>query len=223
MGDIVSVAEQPAGSARRKEVKGLEAKGARGVVVRVQRGSVGVALDREEEEEVHEGGKLWVVKLANDVTYKRSVAPFAKLVWAGGGGGCSGGADGWGFRMNQVMSRMEKMKEQEYSSFLRVLFGLESPTLVPEMLDYQETEANGIEWVDGSLNDSQKDAVRFALASREVALIHGPPGVSYSASCHFIFMLIDLIMFKDWQDSYHNRTYLADAQARTTSISLWTI
>jgi DNA polymerase alpha-associated DNA helicase A len=69
VGDIVSVAEQPAGSAKKREVKELEAKGARGVVVRVQRGVVGVALDREEEDVP--GGRLWVVKLANDVTYKR--------------------------------------------------------------------------------------------------------------------------------------------------------
>ena len=91
-----------------------------------------------------------------------------------------------GHRMNQIMGKMEKMKEQEYSSFLRVLFGLESPTPVPENLGDQDTEATGIEWVDGSLNDSQKDAIRFALASREVALIHGPPGVSHSASCCLI-------------------------------------
>jgi DNA polymerase alpha-associated DNA helicase A len=70
VGDIVSVAEQPAGSARKREVRELEAKGARGVVVRVQKGGVGVALDREEED-VSEGGRLWVVRLANDVTYKR--------------------------------------------------------------------------------------------------------------------------------------------------------
>jgi DNA polymerase alpha-associated DNA helicase A len=69
VGDIVSVAEQPAGSARKREVRELEARGARGVVVRVARGVVGVALDREEEDV--EGGRLWVVKLANDVTYKR--------------------------------------------------------------------------------------------------------------------------------------------------------
>lgn len=74
VGDIVSVAELPAGSARKREVKELEAKGARGVVVRVQRGCVGVALDGEREgEEVDVLGesRLWVVKLANDVTYKR--------------------------------------------------------------------------------------------------------------------------------------------------------
>lgn len=70
VGDIVAVAEQAAGSARKREVKELEAKGAKGVVVRVQRGLVGVALDREEDD-VPEGKRLWVVKLANDVTYKR--------------------------------------------------------------------------------------------------------------------------------------------------------
>ena len=85
-------------------------------------------------------------------------------------------------RMNQVMGKMEKMKEQDYSTFLRVLFGLDSPTPVPENLDDQDAEATRIEWVDDSLNDSQKDAIRFALASREIALIHGPPGVSRFAS-----------------------------------------
>lgn len=89
-------------------------------------------------------------------------------------------------RMNQVMVKMKEMKEQEYSSFLRVLFGLESPMPVPENLGDLETGGTMIEWVDGSLNDSQKDAIRFALASREVALIHGPPGVSNSTSYHLI-------------------------------------
>ena len=65
------------------------------------------------------------------------------------------------------------MKEDEYSSFVRVLFGLTSPSPVAEDLG-KEVE---LEWVDPSLNESQKDAIRFALMSREVALIHGPPGV----------------------------------------------
>jgi len=65
------------------------------------------------------------------------------------------------------------MKSDEYSSFVRVLFGLTTPSPVSEDLN----EAKELEWVDPSLNDSQKDAIRFALASKEVALIHGPPGV----------------------------------------------
>jgi DNA polymerase alpha-associated DNA helicase A len=79
-----------------------------------------------------------------------------------------------GCRMNQTMTRLQKMKPDEYSNFVRVLFGLTSPSPVPDDLDSTGT----IEWIDGSLNPSQKDAIRFALASREVALIHGPPGVS---------------------------------------------
>lgn len=64
------VSEQPAGSAKKREVKELEGKGCRGVVTRVGRAAVWVALDEDEGEGV--GGKrLWLVKLANDVTYKR--------------------------------------------------------------------------------------------------------------------------------------------------------
>jgi DNA polymerase alpha-associated DNA helicase A len=75
--------------------------------------------------------------------------------------------------MNQVMQRLQKMKSEEYSSFVRVLFGLTSPS--PVCGDV--VEGKDLEWVDLSLNESQKDAIRFALISKEVALIHGPPGV----------------------------------------------
>lgn len=37
-----------------------------------------------------------------------------------------------------------------------------------------------LDWFDPTLNSSQKEAIKFAMASREVALIHGPPGVSTS-------------------------------------------
>lgn len=71
VGDIVAVAEQPAGSAKKREIKDLEAKGTRGVVTKVQKSAVFVALDREDEEVGL--GRLWIVKLANDITYKRQV------------------------------------------------------------------------------------------------------------------------------------------------------
>lgn len=75
------------------------------------------------------------------------------------------------------MEKLQKMTESEYSSFIRVLFGLSSPSPVPDDLS-SDADVGKIEWIDPTLNDSQKDAIRFALASREVALIHGPPGVS---------------------------------------------
>ncbi|KUJ22457.1 P-loop containing nucleoside triphosphate hydrolase protein [Mollisia scopiformis] len=153
-GDIVLVSEQPAGSAKKREVKDLEAKGSRGVVTRVAKTGVWVALDNEEDDGVTGSKRLWVCKLANDVTYKR---------------------------MNQTITRMQKMKEDEYSSFLRTLFGLTSPSPIGDLDDK-------IEWIDPSLNGSQKEAIQFALASREVALIHGPPGTGKTHT------LIELIL-----------------------------
>ncbi|KAF5539612.1 HCS1-DNA helicase A [Fusarium mexicanum] len=137
-GDIVLVAEQPAGSAKKREVKDLEKKGARGVVTRVSRGWIAVAID-EGKEEVSFSGRVWAVKLADEVTYKR------------------------------------------------VLFGLSSPSPVSEDVSKDETVCN-LEWFDPTLNDSQKNAIRFALLSREVALIHGPPGTGKTHT------LIELIL-----------------------------
>ena len=79
--------------------------------------------------------------------------------------------------MNQTMERLGKMEGREYSILIRVLFGLDSPSPLPSDLEKVETGSGKVEFIDPTLNDSQKDAVRFALASREVALIHGPPGV----------------------------------------------
>ncbi|KAK0119191.1 hypothetical protein ONS96_012255 [Cadophora gregata f. sp. sojae] len=157
-GDIIVVSEQPAGSAKKKEVRELEEKGSRGVVTKVQRTAVWVALDGEEDD-IPAAKRMWIVKLANDVTYKR---------------------------MNQTMNRLLKMNPDEYSSFVRVLFGLTTPS--PVSGDLSEGEGGKLEWVDPSLNDSQKDAIRFALASKEVALIHGPPGTGKTHT------LIELIL-----------------------------
>ncbi|KAK1690672.1 AAA domain-containing protein [Colletotrichum godetiae] len=159
-GDIVLISEQPAGNAKKKEVKDLESKGARGVVTRVRREVVGVAVDEGKGEEREFGGRVWIVKVADDVTYRR---------------------------MSQTMGKIEKMTESEYTSFMRVLFGLSSPSPVPPDLA-SDPELAKIEWIDSSLNDSQKDAIRFALASREVALIHGPPGTGKTHT------LIELIL-----------------------------
>ncbi|KAB8299290.1 hypothetical protein EYC80_001367 [Monilinia laxa] len=154
VGDIVAISEQPSGSAKKREVKELEEKGSRGVITKVGKNAVCVALDENGKGEENVGGmkRCWVVKLANDVTYKR---------------------------MNGTIGKLGKMQEAEYSNFIRVLFGLSSPSPVPEDLGNAE-----LEWIDSSLNDSQKHAIKFALASKEIALIHGPPGVMISP---FIF------------------------------------
>ncbi|KAK3044034.1 hypothetical protein LTS18_002347, partial [Coniosporium uncinatum] len=163
VGDIVGVAEQPKGGERKKEKAEMGKKGVEGVVLKVTATAVQVALDKEEAD-VPGGSKLWMcvyIHLANDVTYKR---------------------------MNQVMSSMQKMSEQDYTPFMRVLFGQASVTPVPADLTAPDSETGKMEWVDPSLNDSQKDAIRFAIASRDVALIHGPPGTGKTHT------LIELIL-----------------------------
>ncbi|KAI0842888.1 DNA helicase [Hypoxylon sp. FL0890] len=161
-GDIVLVSEQPAGSAKKREVKDLEKKGARGVVTKVKRDAIAVAVDEDKEDAASFGGRVWLVKLADDVTYRR---------------------------MNQTMGKLRDMGDSEYSGFMRVLFGLTSPSPVPSDLGKDPEYGEGkIEWFDPTLNDSQKDAIRFALASREIALIHGPPGTGKTHT------LIELIL-----------------------------
>ncbi|GAB0131651.1 hypothetical protein EsDP_00000113 [Epichloe bromicola] len=159
-GDMILVAEQPAGGAKRREVKELEKRGSRGVVTRVQKAAVYVALDDDGKDEVPFSGRVWLVKLADEITYRR---------------------------MKQSMEKLQKMGEAEYSSFIRVSFGLSSPSPVASNLAKSE-ELGTIEWVDPTLNEFQKDAIRFALASRDVALIHGPPGTGKTHT------LIELIL-----------------------------
>jgi DNA polymerase alpha-associated DNA helicase A len=52
---------------------------------------------------------------------------------------------------------------------VEVLMGITPPS--------DRTPIKGISFFDPTLNDSQKEAVRFALESPEVACIHGPPGI----------------------------------------------
>lgn len=87
--------------------------------------------------------------------------------------------------MNDTMKRLRDMQEQQYSKLMLVLFGQSSP--YPTIYD-SETSPGKIEWVEPGLNDSQKSAIAFALASQDVALIHGPPGTGKTHT------LIELIL-----------------------------
>lgn len=80
------------------------------------------------------------------------------------------------------MEKMAKMTENEHTHFMRVAFGHTTPLQV----DYDAV--GSVEFTDPTLNDSQKEAVRFALASKDVVLIHGPPGTGKTHT------LIELIL-----------------------------
>jgi DNA polymerase alpha-associated DNA helicase A len=186
VGDIVAVQDQPSGSARKTEKKELEKKGAEGVVLKVRRENVEIVLDKEDAD-VPSGSKLWMSvctrwKIKNSGTrlirilesswrtmsptrgtsLLRTLSSMPHVLTRN--------------RMNQTMNKLQKLDEQEYTPFMRVLFGQSSPTPLPSDLNDPSNSLHKLEWDDPSLNDSQKEAIRFALASCEVALIHGPPG-----------------------------------------------
>ncbi|KAG9829959.1 DNA helicase, partial [Aureobasidium melanogenum] len=144
VGDIVGVSEQPKGAEKKKERQDMEKKQIQGVVVKVLREIIVVALDKDEVD--IPGGKLWLFVNSTFVFRRRML-------------------------MNQTMTKLLKMPESEHSTLMRVLFGQSSAVSVQP-----RDMAEELEWLDPSLNDSQKEAIKFALASPEVALIHGPPG-----------------------------------------------
>lgn len=199
VGDIVAVQDQPSGSAKKTEKRELEKKGAEGVVLRVRREHIEIVLDKEDAD-VPSGGKLWM--LVNDGwmgngTFRGLIDVLESswrttLLIRG-----TSSSETYQYisypmltyaRMNQTMTRLQKFNDQEYTPFMRVLFGQASPTPLPSDLNDSSNPLHKLEWNDPTLNESQKEAIRFALASREVALIHGPPGTGKTHT------LIELIL-----------------------------
>lgn len=72
--------------------------------------------------------------------------------------------------MLKGLEKLQKKCEEGGSALTNVLLG-QSSLSTPQMI-------NDVEFFDDTLNESQKEAVRFALGSPEISLIHGPPGVS---------------------------------------------
>jgi DNA polymerase alpha-associated DNA helicase A len=85
-------------------------------------------------------------------------------------------------RMHQTLTKLLKAPESSYTSLQNVLLGLSSPGTA------DLSQLKDLEFIDSTLNESQKDAIRFALSSPEVALIHGPPGTGKT------YTLIELIL-----------------------------
>ncbi|KAB8748974.1 hypothetical protein FH972_026525 [Carpinus fangiana] len=92
-------------------------------------------------------------------------------------------------RMNWTMTKLKDMPLSDQSNFIRVLFGQSSPSPVPASSDALDEDVGPIKWIsERPLNTSQQDAIKFALSSREIALIHGPPGTGKTHT------LIELIL-----------------------------
>lgn len=73
------------------------------------------------------------------------------------------------------IERQRKTLDSFYHGYVKNPF-LASYLFVPETLGKSESEVGEIEWFGNRLNDSQKEAVRRALASNSLFLLQGPPG-----------------------------------------------
>lgn len=116
-----------------------------GVVSNVSHTDVMVAFDEGRNSlEGHDGRTFHLLKLANDVTYRR---------------------------LRRTLEKLSRDREIRYSSLVQILFGTSRPGKNAE-----SSATPPLELYNDALDDSQREAVRFALRQRELAVIHGPPG-----------------------------------------------
>ncbi|KAL1787993.1 DNA-binding protein SMUBP-2 [Sigmodon hispidus] len=116
---------------------------ATGVLTRITQKSVTVAFDESHDFQLNldRESTYRLLKLANDVTYKR---------------------------LKKALMAVKKYHSGPASSLIDVLLGGSTPSPTAEIppLTFYNT----------ALDASQKEAVSFALAQKELAIIHGPPG-----------------------------------------------
>lgn len=116
---------------------------ATGIVSGVTQKVINIAFDESHSDALNlsSDNTYRLLKLANDVTYKR---------------------------IKKALITLNQYHTGPATRIIDVLFGLSEPS--------SAGLAGPVEFLNPSLDDSQKEAVVFSLNQREVAIIHGPPG-----------------------------------------------
>ncbi|CAE6428981.1 unnamed protein product [Rhizoctonia solani] len=122
-----------------------------GVIYKVSDTRIVVSVEAESQD-IELPERCRVVKLANSVTFDR---------------------------MDRAIDSLERLVTQQASdgppSAVQTL-PLAQSLLAMKPLGHYTPVSDNLTLMDSYLNDSQKEAVKFALDSPEIALIHGPPG-----------------------------------------------
>ncbi|XP_030621793.1 DNA-binding protein SMUBP-2 [Chanos chanos] len=71
-------------------------------------------------------------------------------------------------RLTSALNSLNGYHSGPASNLINVLFGYSEPGVLSQPKD--------VEFVNAGLDESQKEAVTFALSQKDVAIIHGPPG-----------------------------------------------
>ena len=75
------------------------------------------------------------------------------------------------------MSVLQYMQNMQCSLLTNVLLDIGQPSIPFTGFSPKIVKENDIEFFNPKLDASQKDAIRFALRQRELAIVHGPPGM----------------------------------------------
>ncbi|XP_053304498.1 DNA-binding protein SMUBP-2 [Spea bombifrons] len=116
---------------------------ATGIVAGVTQKTINVAFDDSSNDTLILGTECTyrLLKLANDVTYKR---------------------------IKRALTTLGQYHSGPAFDLINVLFCSSEPSSF--------VQPRALEFYNPSLDDSQKEAIAFALGQREVAIVHGPPG-----------------------------------------------
>nr|XP_020826557.1 DNA-binding protein SMUBP-2 isoform X2 [Phascolarctos cinereus] len=116
---------------------------ATGILTQITQRSVTVAFDESQEGSLalDAGGLYRLLRLANDITYKR---------------------------LKKALNALNQYHSGPAAPLIDVLLCTSEPS--------SPAPTQPLMFCNGSLDTSQKEAVGFALAQKELAIIHGPPG-----------------------------------------------
>ncbi|EIM87529.1 P-loop containing nucleoside triphosphate hydrolase protein [Stereum hirsutum FP-91666 SS1] len=165
-GDLARIEENVAASgaskkgtkAKKSAVESKTSQFVEGVVYKVSDTRIAIAVDASDSssDDLDLPERCRIVKLANSVTYDRMEKTLDQLEKIAIPTSATGTHSGGG------------KNQPELTKLTEVLLGMSRPS--------DRAPVKDLKFFDSSLNDSQKEAIKFALESPELACIHGPPG-----------------------------------------------
>lgn len=155
--DIVKAKKAARSSSKKVDNDPIESNdsSADGVVIKINSNAITLTVDDDNDERAvyNDSGKLWIVKAANSITYKR---------------------------MTTAMNKLDELTDK--NELIQLLLG------DAKYIPLKNTKSlKPRDFYNQNLNQSQQDAINFAIYDSPITIIHGPPGTGKT------YTLIELI------------------------------